>query len=243
MNRDGRLDLVVGSHHERARNRVYINEGLRDGVPRFRDVSAQVGLPAELTNKSPHVEIQDFDNDGWPDLYFSTAWLDDDAAVTPLVYRNEGTQKGLPLFKPLRELKKNDRIVYFPAGPSGDYDKDGRVDLFLVNWFRGNHSRLLRNVSPPQRWLDVSVVGRKVNRMGIGSQISVYRVGRLGDPAALLGFQELNVGYGYASGQEAVCHFGLGADSKVDVKVRLSNGRILVKKSVAADQRITIAEL
>ncbi|MCH8923368.1 MAG: VCBS repeat-containing protein [Planctomycetes bacterium] len=82
LNRDGLLDLVVSIHHERARNRVYLNQGIKNGVPQFRDVSAAVGIPAELPSKSPHVEIQDFDNDGWPDLYFSTAWLDKDGSIT-----------------------------------------------------------------------------------------------------------------------------------------------------------------
>jgi hypothetical protein len=61
LNRDARLDLIVGIHHERARNRVYLNEGVDGDVPRFRDVSSDAGLPPQLTTKSPHVEAQDFD--------------------------------------------------------------------------------------------------------------------------------------------------------------------------------------
>jgi enediyne biosynthesis protein E4 len=78
--------------------------------------------------------------------------------------------------------------------------------------------RLMQNVSPMRHWLDVRVVGRTVNRMGIGSQIKVYSAGQLGNAARLLGFQELSIGYGYASGQPAVCHFGLGDESSVDVE-------------------------
>lgn len=243
LNRDGRLDLVLGIHHERARNRVYLNEGVKDGVPRFRDVTAQAGLPAQLRNKSPHVEIQDFDNDGWPDIYFSTAWLDDDGSLTPLVYRNLGTKDGVPRFKPLREMKPDDNIVYFPAGPSGDYDNDGRVDLFLINWFRGNHSRLLRNVSGEENnWLNVQVQGNSFNRQGIGTQVKIYPAGKLGDEAALLGFQELTTGYGYASGQPAVCHFGLGNAPAVDVAVRLPNGKQLQKTGVKANAALRVTE-
>ncbi len=227
---------------ERARNRVYINEGVKAGVPRVRDVSAEVGLPAQLPNKSPHVEIQDFDNDGLLDIYFSTAWLDDDGSVTPLVYRNTGVKGGLPRFAAPRPIKPSDNIVYYPAGPSGDYDNDGRVDLFLINWFRGNHSRLLQNVSEPQHWLDVQVTGKTFNRMGIGSQIRVYQAGALGKADALLGFQELSTGYGYASGQPAICHFGLGEHAEVDLHVRLPNGKTITKKNVTADQRLVIAE-
>jgi len=67
-------------------------------------------------------------------------------------------------------------MVYYSTGPSADYDGDGRVDLFLVNWFEGNYSRLMRNDSPPRHWLDVEVRGGDdFNRMGIGSQIRVDR--------------------------------------------------------------------
>lgn len=146
MNRDGRLDLVLSVHGIRARNRVYLNEGPRDGTPRFRDVTAEVGFPAEVPNKCPHVEIQDFDNDGWPDVYFSAAWLDD-GKVTPLVFRNVGidANSGLPQFVSPRKVKSP--MVYYPAGPTADYDADGRLDLLLVNWFAGNHTRLLHNES------------------------------------------------------------------------------------------------
>ena len=94
LDRDGRLDLVLAIHGVRARNRVYRNEGIFDGVPRFRDVTAKVGLPSEVPTRCPHVEIQDFDDDGWMDVYFSAGWLDDDGRVTPLVFRNQGRQAG-----------------------------------------------------------------------------------------------------------------------------------------------------
>ncbi len=242
LNRDGRLDLVVGIHSVRARNRVYLNEGIVDGTPRFRDISKSTGLPAELPNKSPHVEIQDFDNDGWPDLYFSTAWHDTDGSVTPMIYRNTGGKQGVPRFELARIIKKNDRIVYFPAGPSADYDRDGRIDLLLVNWFEGNHTRLLHNESKPHHWLDVRVEGRSVNRMGIGSKIRLYEAGHLGDPKKMLGYQEITIGYGYASGQEAVCHFGLAKSNKVDLVVTLPNGKVIEQRGIETDRRLLLKQ-
>ena len=240
LNRDGRLDLVLGIHFKEARNRVYINEGLERGVPQWRDVSAEVGMPATVPTKCPHVEIQDFDNDGWPDIYFSAAWLDQEGKVAPLVFRNTGVRDGLPRFVPPKTIQ--DPMVYFSTGPSADYDRDGRIDLFLVNWFRGNHCRLMRNVSPRRHWLDVQVIGRSFNRMGIGSQIRVYRAGQLGQADGLLGFQELGTGYGYAAGQPAVCHFGLGEVSEVDVAIKLPNGKIVTSKSSTVDRRLVVEE-
>jgi hypothetical protein len=237
LNRDGRLDLVLAVHGKRARNRIYLNDGPKDGAPRFRDVSAAVGMPAEVPVRCPHVEVQDFDNDGWPDVYLSAAWLDKDGTVTPLVLRNTGLRDGLPRFAAPRPVKEP--MVYFPAGPSADYDNDGRLDLFLVNWFPGNHCRLLRNDSPKRHWLDVQVVGTKMNRMGIGAQVKLFRAGK---PGELLGFQEVSTGYGYASGQPARCHFGLGDEARADVEVRLPGGKIVRRPGVKAGQRLVVKE-
>jgi len=238
LNVDGRPDLVIGIHSDTARNRVYLNRGLKRGVPRFEDVTASVGFPAAVPVKCPHVEIQDFDNDGRPDVYFSAAWLDADGRVTPLVFRNMGVRGGLPRFAPPRRIEAP--MVYYSTGPSADYDADGRIDLFLVNWYRGNHCRLMKNDCPPRNWLDVRVTGGPFNRMGIGSKVWVYEAGRLGRAGSLLGFQEIQIGYGYAAGQEAVCHFGLGDASAVDVRVRLPDGTVVNRHSVAANTRLVI---
>jgi hypothetical protein len=210
-------------------------------MPVFRDVSREVGLPERLGTKSPHVEIQDFDNDGWPDLYFSAAWLDPDGSVTPLVFRNTGIDHGLPRFVPLRGISSDGPNVYFPAGPSGDYDADGRLDLFLSNWFRGNHARLLRNVSPQNRWLQVSVAGRSAtNRMGVGTKVYVYKAGELDREEGLLGAREIATGYGFAGAQPALAHFGLGSQANVDLAMVFPNGTRSVRRNVAGNQRLSV---
>jgi len=239
LNRDGRLDLVVSAHAVRARNRLFLNDGLKEGVPQFREITREAGLLEIVPAKCPHVEIQDFDNDGWPDLYFSAAWLED-GQVTPLIYRHQGLQKGLPRFAASRTVKEP--MVYYPAGPSGDFDGDGRLDLFLINWFSGNWCRLLRNESPERHWLQVRVTGRRSNRMGLGAQIRLYAAGQMGNAQALLGCQEMNVGFGYASGQPAVAHFGLGDVTETDLEVRFPNGQTVARRAVKAGALALIEE-
>jgi hypothetical protein len=240
LNRDGKLDLVLTIHAVPAHNKLYLNMGIKDGVPEFRDITEEAGLSTPVPVRVPHVEIQDLDNDGWPDIYTTAAWMDENKNITPLIYRHVGLKNGVPRFEASLPIKEP--MVYYPAGPSADYDRDGRLDLFLINWFQGNHCRLLRNESKPQHWLDVKVVGKKMNRMGIGARVSVYKAGQLGDVNGLLGHQEVTTGYGYASGQPALCHFGLGKEGSVDVLVQLPHGPRVEQRGVKGDQLLVVSE-
>jgi enediyne biosynthesis protein E4 len=270
VNRDGLLDVVIGQHYKHPwtdplANRLYLNRGIRDGVPIFEDATEQVGL-VPLPMKAPHVEIQDFDNDGWPDIFTSIVKFAD-GRPHPVIFRHLGLRNGVPQFRadaldvnpfPTPEdqairrsgalfdkLIRERTIIYTAPGPSGDYDNDGRLDLFLASWWPEFPSLLLRNETPGGGWLDVCVEGTNtVNRQGIGSRINIYSAGKLGDPTALLGCREISVGYGYASGQPAVAHFGLGETERVDVEVILPhNVGGLIRTNVRANQRITLTEV
>jgi ASPIC and UnbV. len=69
------------------------------------------------------------------------------------------------------------------------------------------------------------------------------RRGQLGEPAALLGCREIATGYGYASGQPAYAHFGLGKAEKVDVEVILPHGKgKLTHKGVTVNQTLKVKQ-
>ena len=244
INNDGLLDLVISIHHVRARNRVYLNRGVRDGVPQLVDVTEAAGLATPVPVRCPHVELQDFDNDGRVDIYMTAAWREKTTS-TPLIWRNERTgPDGVPRFVPPRPIPSSPAgMVYYPAGPSVDYDGDGRRDVLLINWFSGDRTRLLRNITPDANWLDVRVQGaRKLNRMGIGARVQLYRADHAGDRNYLLGTQEVGSGYGYASGHVAECHFGVGDAHRVDVVVTLPDRRELSRTNVQTNQILTIEE-
>ncbi len=271
VNRDGLLDMVIGPHTDRpwytggVPARLYLNRGVgADKLPRFEDVTEKVGLKP-LPMKAPHVEIQDFDNDGWPDVYVSMVQF---AAGKPhpVIFKNLGAKDGLPRFHAdaltvndfptaadrkeadvttlFDKMVREKKVIYMANGPTADFDRDGRLDIFLGNWWVNSRSLLLRNETPSGSWLQVAVKGSKgVNRMGIGSQIRIYQPGMLGQAAALLGMREISVGYGYGSGQEAVAHFGLGKVAICDIEVVLPHGKgSLQRKGVKANQRISIGD-
>jgi hypothetical protein len=267
VNRDGLLDIVLGQHYstpwvEPVSERLYLNRGIKDGVPIYEDVTKKVGL-VPLPMKGPHVEFQDFDNDGWPDLYVSLVKFAN-GKPHPLIFKNLGVQDGLPQFRedalavndfPTAEDRaikrsgtlfdkviKEKKIIYMAPGPSGDFDNDGRLDLFLPNWWEESRSLLLKNETAGGNWLRVKVEGADgVNRMGIGAKVKIFPAGKLGDASALLGCRDIATGYGYASGQPAEAHFGLGKESAVDVAVVLPHGKgTLSRKGVTASQVLVV---
>ena len=137
-NRDGRLDLVVGHHYGSADKapqsvRLYLNRSGRGSIA-FEDVTSQAGLDP-IPVKAPHVEMQDMDNDGWPDIVVSVHAVQEGAA-TPLVFRNRGGGD-VPTFETPPFSVPADResnLGYWPAAPTVDFDRDGRLDLFGVEW-------------------------------------------------------------------------------------------------------------
>jgi len=77
--------------------------------------------------------------------------------------------------------------------------------------------------------------------MGIGSRVKVFPAGKLGEASSLLGSRDLGAGYGYASGQPAVAHFGLGGVEEVDLEIGLPHGKgTIVRRGVRADRRLRV---
>ncbi len=265
LNCDGRMDIVIVDHSQPARQHLYINLGLRDGTPQFKDVTAEAGLDYRFPSWSPegrhlkhgHVEIADFDSDGWPDILVAATYMDGDASH-PFVCRNvSGSVRSVPVRASSGErltaslqtvprfevppIEKAD--AYFAAGPVGDYDGDGRPDIFLASWFPDSPSKLYLNRDKSNHWLRVKVVGRTINRMGIGAKIKVYPAGKLGRVDSLIGFAEIGTGFGFCSGQEAVVHFGLGGTTSCDLEITLPHGKgVIRKESVKTDQILTVSE-
>jgi hypothetical protein len=270
VNHDGLLDLVLGQHFQDpwrnpVPNRLYLNRGVKDGVPTFEDVTDAAGLPP-LPMKSPHVELQDFDNDGHVDLYTSVVKFSADGKPHPLIFRNPGVAPGgVPRFTQTAlavndfptpddraiaragqlfdKVNKERKITYTAPGPSADFDNDGRLDLFLASWWLETNSMLLRNETPAAgHWLAVKLEAPTgTNRQGIGARVNVYPAGRHADPAARLASREIATGYGYASAQLPIAHIGLGTHSAVDVEILLPHNKgTLIRKSIKTNQHLTI---
>lgn len=272
FDRDGRLDLLIGSHTKRPWAdprplRLFRNLGSTPEMVQFAEVTEQVGLKP-LPMKTPHVEIRDFDNDGWPDLYTATV-IYKDGKTYPAIYKNLGAKPGkLPRFEetafihrpeyPEKEdyhagmrtrefydrLASGRKLMYFAPGPSSDFDGDGRLDLMLPNWFSTQASLLLRNETAAGRYVDVEVVGADgINRDGIGSIVRAYPPGEafVAGGSGFVASEAIATGYGYASGQIPIAHLGLGELKTCDIVVTLplNKGKI-VRSNVATNSRLRI---
>jgi hypothetical protein len=261
VNGDGLPDILVGHHfkqpwREPAGMRLYLHRGVKDGVPSFEDVSARCGLTA-LAMKCPHVEIQDLDNDGRPDLVTSIVKFAGGKPY-PVIYRNLGAKGGIPQFAdhawavndfPSKEdlaprrvtdffarVLKERKVTYTACAPTCDFARDGRLGIAFPVWWEEEPPMLLRNETKGGGWLEVRVEGAgKVNRQGVGAVV------RLLDAGKLLAAREVTLGHGWCSGAEALVHFGLGAREAVDIEVRLPHGGgTATRKGVKASQRVTI---
>lgn len=257
---DGDLDLATGRHHYHGPSRihVFLNDGLRNKMPRFREVTSELGLTS-LPQKAPHPEIQDFNNDGDPDLYWS-AWFAEGERREPFLCRGMGVQGGLPRFLVpstagidlvLREDKVQNvapasgrGMVYYVNSPAVDYDRDGDLDLLVGIWPE-EPSRLMRNDTQGGNWLEVQVVGRKMNRMGLGARVAVYPPGMAGEPARLAGLQEITLNGGYACSRAAIAHCGLGELETCDVVVEFplpAKAAPVILREVKVNQMLTVKE-
>lgn len=259
LDRDGDLDLITGRHHYYGPSRihVYLNEGLRDSVPRFREITREIGL-VPLPQKAPHPEIADFDNDGIPDLYWSVFFIED-GRRRPFICKGRGVEDGLPRYdvpatasiKPAFDMSgkiTNDPpasglgMVYYVNGPALDFDGDGDLDLCVGNW-PPEGCRVYRNDTRGGNWLQVRVEGKKMNRMGVGAQVRIYSTGAKESERQLLGFQEITQNGGYSSSRPALAHFGLGKVAVCDVEVTLPSRReAIVLPGTKVNQRIVVGE-
>ena len=118
-----------------AKNVLYHNVG----GGRFADVSAASGITAASGTYGLGVSTLDFDDDGWVDLYVAN-----DSSPSAL-YRNnrDGTFTDIAL-RAGCAYSQDGRPQAGMGVAVGDYDRDGRVDIFKTN-FAGDTSTLYAN--------------------------------------------------------------------------------------------------
>jgi len=240
VNRDGWPDLVVGHHFnstvdfgESVPVRLYLNRTAEPGdEPSFVDVTEEAGLVG-LPTKAPDLSLADLDNDGWPDLV-TTASADDGSG--PAIFRHTGElADGVPRFEEPSGLGDPQ---YWISGPVADVDRDGRLDLLLVEWEPTLPSLLLRNTSDAGHWVSVAV-GQELGG-GVGTTVAAYEAGGVGDRDRLIASSEITASSGYTSGHELIAHLGLGGATEIDLEVSPPGVEPIVLAGISVDRHVRV---
>jgi enediyne biosynthesis protein E4 len=140
FDRDGWLDLFVSGGKDE--NRLFRNRG--NGTFVRVPLAPEVALPGP---SKAGVTWADYDGDGWLDLYL--------AVLGPnVLFRNEpdGSGGAGRVLVPVEAGVEHDG--HGRASAWGDYDGDGRLDLYVVNG--GSHFDALYHGEPDGRFSDAS---------------------------------------------------------------------------------------
>jgi hypothetical protein len=213
---DGDLDLYVTNEGA--------NSLLRNDGGTFTDVTAP---PLDDDGQGRSAAWGDSDNDGDLDLYV----VNYDGANR--LFRNDG---GGNFVKPTgcggSEL--SDTGPGFSTGWA-DYDKDGDLDLYVVN--QGANALFRNELDSGHHWLEVDPVGVISNTDGVGTRVRIVVGG-------ICQMREIAGASGFASQGPLTAWFGLGTDTLVDtVEVTWpASGTVQTLTDVACDQTIEIVE-
>jgi enediyne biosynthesis protein E4 len=236
---DGRLDLFVTTFQDDYKT-LYHN----DGKLHFSDVTyaAKIGQ-VSFTKLSWGTGFQDFDNDGWPDIFVASGHVypQVDAARLPQetyaqqnqVLRNLGDGTFADVTAGAgsgMQVVKSSRGVAF-----GDYDDDGRTDAVVVNMDEG--VTLLHNTTRnSHHWLTVRSIGSRANRDGIGAVVRLRAGGREQ-------VREVRSSGSFASSSDPRAHFGLGAATAVErLEVKWPGGATQTFTEVPIDRVVVVSE-
>ena len=219
------------------------------GQPRYEDIALQRGVTAHrpfaggepLPSTGWHAEFQDVNNDTFMDLFVAKGNVEampDYASRDPsnlLLGQADGT---------FVETAEQAGILSFARGRGAalsDFNLDGMLDLIEVN--RREPVKLWRSVGwgtadaslPMGHWIAVRLDDQaEPNHDAIGAWVETRAGGRVVE-------REVSVGGGHAGGQLGWIHFGLGAATTAEVRVRWPDGTLGPWQPVPADGFAIIA--
>ncbi len=233
---DGSLDIFK-THFSDDTNVLYRN----NGKGYFRDVTTRAGLAVETRFVGWGACIEDFDNDGLPDLFYTTGMVYPEAEKNEpnapfrspnVLFRNLGGGKFEELFDlagpAMAEVHSSRGLAV------GDFDNDGDLDILVINL--NEPPSLLRNdVTGTNHWLKVLLTGTTSNRSAIGATVvAVYGEKKQAKPVLAQS--------SYLSANDRRLHFGLGSATTVSLEIRWPNGNQETITDVKGDQLVVIEE-
>jgi len=132
FNNDGFCDLYFTGNT--VKNKLYLNKG----DLQFKDITDHAGVAGRSLWKTG-VTVADVNSDGWLDIYVCYSGPDLRQSLSNELYINNGGKSGdEPTFTEQAKLYGLDAPgTYSTQAAFFDYDRDGDLDMFLIN--HGNH--------------------------------------------------------------------------------------------------------
>ncbi len=223
---DGRPDILV-TVLPREIYALFHNDG--NGIFSYRSLQAGLGL-LSAASSGWGVGLEDFDNDGWKDLFVAQSHvLDNVEKIDPMLHYKE---------PPLLALNHNGRFERADSGAAaiagrgaafGDLNNDGWMDVVMTSL--GGEPLVFLNHGGAAHWLSISLRGTRSNRDGLGACVEVNGQRRCATTAG-----------SYISASDKRLHFGLGEAQVAKVEVRWPSGIHQVLEGVKANQFLEVRE-
>jgi len=224
---DGRPDIIVTNLAKQI-YAVYHNDG--NGSFSYRSLQAGLGT-LSAGSSGWGMRLEDFDNDGWKDLFVAQSHVMDNVEQIDPSLRY--------LEPPLLAINHNGRFERADAGTSqavagrgaafGDLNNDGWMDVVMT--LLGGRPMIFRNRGGSAHWLTLNLHGTRSNRDGLGAIVRVNGQTQYAQTAG-----------SYQSASDKRVHFGLGAAHTATVEILWPSGTDQNLGEVSVDRFIDVQE-
>ena len=179
-----------------------------------------------------HAEFGDIDNDGRMDLFIAKGNVEEMPSNAMIDPNNLLMQKPDGTFAEKADVAGIDTRARSRGAGLADLDGDGRLDLVVIN--RRAPMEVWQNVTENTgHWLAVDP-HMSTNTRAVGAWIEVRAGGKTTA-------REVTVGGGHASGQALPLHFGLGENTKAELRVIWPDGVTSPWQTVQVEQMVEVA--
>jgi len=202
------------------------------GAGQFSYQTLASGLAALTAQSSGWgVALQDFDNDGWKDLFIAQGHVLDNIErinsglhyrEAPALLRNSAGRFERVNLGPQPEIAGRGLAV-------GDLNNDGALDAVVA--VLGGRPLILRSAPNTNHWLTLKLIGTRSNRDGIGARVSAGKQ-----------WAYCTTSGSYLSASDPRVHFGLGSEARSTVEILWPSGRRQRIPDLAADRIVTVKE-
>ena len=229
-NRDGWMDIYYSNIGEC----VFFENN--NGI--FSDVTDDLGVGDQgVSDFSWGTSFLDHNNNGWLDLFLVSGALLDSTSngySTPnYFYENNGDGT----YSDISETVEMGDTTRGRNGPCGDYDNDGDLDIFILNYNECVNLRKNNNDSG-YHWVKIELQGTTSNRNGIGSKI------KLTTPDDVIQYFETRSGSNLGGGDALYAHFGLKDNTTIsEIEVTWPSGTVQTETDYGVDQVINLLEI